>query len=339
MIVITYQVAFHVESKSSSDRWQSAAASSRCGRVCSPPHRPTPSRLVSPSAPLRHVPRQPTAARAEASARFLGSRRVALVIRIARIGPRVERGGKACLARVAGPYSGSMQVPTTSKAGAAPASGDFLARVTAQFTDAALYVETVLVLLLAVGLGALLAYHPSARRKVTSRAALEQPKTFVMYALVGALVGHIVLLNEAMALVVFGIGGLMRFRTDVGEAKDTGRVILAAIVGICCGVQSYLIAVLATIMGWIIIWRLEHQSIGSVQVLGIPTSAMQDSSLAYRKLLEAAGCRVVGETRNPKKSQIEIVFTAPAAFDANTARAQAEELPENERGVPTWEIS
>ena len=30
--------------------------------------------------------------------------------------------------------------------------------------------------------------------------------------------------------VVFGIGGLMRFRTNVGEAKDTGRVILVTVV-------------------------------------------------------------------------------------------------------------
>ena len=224
-------------------------------------------------------------------------------------------------------------------AGVGSASGPVQHSLSSQFGEAELYLETLLVLSLAVALGALLAYHPSTRRKVTSRAALEQPKTFVMYALVGALVGHIVLLNELMALVVFGIGGLMRFRTDVGEAKDTGRVILAAIVGICCGVGSYLIAVLATGFGWLLIWRLERQAIGSVQVLGVDTLKMQASSDAYRKLLEQAGCSIVSESRNPKKSLIELVFTSSRAVDENALRSAGEQLPDETRGVAAWEVS
>ena len=100
--------------------------------------------------------------------------------------------------------------------------------------------------LLAAALGAVIAYHPRTRAKASTLPELEQPKTFIMYALVGAVIAKIVEANSAMAFVVFGIGGLMRFRTDVGPAKDTGRVILTAVVGVCCGLKLLVVAVMAT---------------------------------------------------------------------------------------------
>lgn len=232
-----------------------------------------------------------------------------------------------------------MQLPGIDMGNTQSSVTDLVEQLSAQFVEPARYGRTLFVLGLAVCLGAALAYHPSARRKVTSRETLEQPKTFVMYALVGALAGHIVSLNPAMALVVFGIGGLMRFRTDVGEAKDTGRVILAAIVGICCGVESFLVAVLATAAGWVLIWYLERQVIGSVTVHGVGTDGLTQVSAGYRRVLEALGCRVVGERLNAKKEQIEIVFTAPDSFDVKEASALVQGLPDAPRGVPTWEIS
>lgn len=208
-----------------------------------------------------------------------------------------------------------------------------------QFTQVEVYAQTLLVLLAAVVLAAVLAYHPSTRRKVTTRAELDQPKTMVLYGLVGALVGHVVSLNQMMALVIFGIGGLLRFRTIVGEAKDTGRVILAAIVGICAGLQSFLIAILATAFGFVIIWYLERQNVGSVQILGLETASMQRASSSYRGLLSSAGCRVVGETRNPKKGLIELVFTAPRGVSVQQLEAASEQVEEAARGVAAWEVS
>lgn len=232
-----------------------------------------------------------------------------------------------------------MQLPGLESPPPPPPGRHWLTAVEEQFTQSHLYVETLVVLLTAVLLGAALAYHPALRRKVASRADLEQPKTMVLYALVGALVGHIVSLNPTMALVIFGIGGLLRFRTIVGEAKDTGRVILAAIVGICCGLQTYLIAALATAFAWFIIWYLERQYIGSVQILGLETRQMAGASSAYRKLLGESGCRVVSEQRNPKKGEIEIVFRTSSGIDFEDLKLRAESIEEQQRGVPAWELS
>jgi hypothetical protein len=233
-----------------------------------------------------------------------------------------------------------MQVPGIEVPPAPPrTTGNWLQSLEAEFLDVSLYSETLIVLSVAVVLGSVLAYHPSLRRKITSRAEYEQPKTMVMYALVGALVGHIVALNQTMALVIFGIGGLLRFRTIVGEAKDTGRVILAAIVGICCGLQTYLIAALSTGFAWVIIWYLERQMIGSVQILGLDTTRMQGASDAYRWLLTEAGCKIISERRSTKKGEVELVFRAPAGIDDGQLRLQGEALEESRRGVAAWEFS
>src|SRR5262245_37196458 len=85
-----------------------------------------------------------------------------------------------------------------------------------RFTDLWFMVDMLVVLLLAVGLGAAIAYHPLTRRKATTMEELEQPKTFIMYAMVGAVIGLIVPIYPVMGAVLFGIGGLLRFRTDVG---------------------------------------------------------------------------------------------------------------------------
>lgn len=234
-----------------------------------------------------------------------------------------------------------MQVPGVMPEPAlvAPVSRPWATALQEQFLDVRLYAETLLVLLVAVALGSVLAYHPSLRRKVASRAELEQPKTMIMYALVGALVGHIVSLNPTMALVIFGIGGLLRFRTIIGEAKDTGRVILAAIVGICCGMQTYLIAVLATAAAWVIVWQLERQLIGAVQILGLSIPQMEAASRAYRKLLADATCVVVSEQRNAKKGEVGLVFRAPPSVTVEQLMERTRGLDEAERGVAAWEIS
>src|SRR5262245_34159804 len=89
-----------------------------------------------------------------------------------------------------------------------------------RFTDVWFMLDMAVVLVLAVLLGAAIAYHPLSRSKASSIAELEQPKTFIMYALVGALIGLIVPHYPVMGMVIFGIGGLLRFRTEIGPAKD-----------------------------------------------------------------------------------------------------------------------
>ena len=62
-------------------------------------------------------------------------------------------------------------------------------------------------------------------------ATVEENKALILYAAVSAAVAVLVLEHPAMALVVFGMGGLIRFRTRTGSGLGTGRAIFAVVIG------------------------------------------------------------------------------------------------------------
>ena len=189
------------------------------------------------------------------------------------------------------------------------------------FADGWQLLDMLIVFMLAAGLGAIIAYHPRTRAKASTLAELEQPKTFILYALVGAVIAKIVEANSAMAFVVFGIGGLMRFRTDVGPAKDTGRVILTAVVGVCCGLKLLVVAVMATVFGWVLLWILERETFTRLLVKGVPADGLALSADTYRRILFQAGCRILGERKKVIEGQVSFVFSTPSTFDRERLRA------------------
>jgi NhaP-type Na+/H+ or K+/H+ antiporter len=109
------------------------------------------------------------------------------------------------------------------------------------FTDAAQIAQLALGIAVALALAALLAFHPKRRGRVRDEADLSYPNTILLFAVVGAIVAQIVKVSPAMALVVFGIGGLIRFRTRIGAPDDTGHAILATLVGIAAGMGMFLL--------------------------------------------------------------------------------------------------
>ena len=205
------------------------------------------------------------------------------------------------------------------------------------FSDGWLLLDMACVLLLALALGAVIAYHPTARRKATSLEQLDQPKTFLMYSMVAAVAAQIVEIQPAMAFVIFGIGGLMRFRTDVGVAKDTGRVILVTVVGLCCGLKIYIVAVPATVIGWILIFLLEQQITGIIRVHGVGEQALLESTRAHRALIADAGCKIIGEQTKFIKREFNFVVKAPATLDRQKLQEKFDALPNGTRGVVDWE--
>ena len=209
----------------------------------------------------------------------------------------------------------------------------------AAFTDIGFFADMIVVLSLSVGLASLIAYHPLARQKVSSIEQLEQPKTFIMYAMVAAVIAQIVVVQPSMALVIFGIGGLLRFRTNVGEAKDTGRVILVTVVGLCCGLDLYVIAILATVFGWVIIYTLESRIAGRIVVQGVDVRLLSRASEAYRVILHKADCSIVGSETNVKKGMISLVFKAPRTFSPESLKSDFEGVDDELKGSVDWQMS
>jgi len=102
----------------------------------------------------------------------------------------------------------------------------------------------------------LLAYHPIYRGRPKTMEDLELAKTLIIYSVAGALISIICTAAPSMAFVIFGIGGLMRFRTNLDSSKSTGHAIIGTLVGLCWGLGLELVAVLATVFFWAMIFFL-----------------------------------------------------------------------------------
>jgi hypothetical protein len=208
------------------------------------------------------------------------------------------------------------------------------------FTDVAFLGQALLALALATLLGALLAYHPRRRRTVDSVAAADAPKVFILYAVIGAAIGIMVLqYGLVVGFVVFGIGGLTRFRTDLPNAPDTGRLILITLVGLSCGLDLPHLAVLTAAFGFVVLMVLDARGTYHIEVKGLERTTVGAAADAYRDVLQREGCQIVGERKSFAKEQVTFIFHAPHALqrDGLVQRLEAE-VPDKLRGVVDWGV-
>lgn len=208
------------------------------------------------------------------------------------------------------------------------------------FLDGPAMAESLAALLLAIALGALIAFHPTTRRTVDTRQEAELPKVHVMYALVGAVVGVAVLeYGLVIGFVVFGLGGLMRFRTDTESTRDTGRLIIVTLIGLIAGLNLPHLAVLSAIFAWVLIFIFDGHPVYSLEVHEIPKGNVKNASEAYRAVLADLRCKLISEDRSFSKSKIEYVFRAPRnTTQSGLHAALCERVPAELRGEIDWDI-
>lgn len=208
------------------------------------------------------------------------------------------------------------------------------------FLDFPYLLGSLVALLLATVLGAVIAFHPTVRRSVDTREEAELPKVYVMYALVGAVVGVIVLeYGLVVGFVVFGLGGLMRFRTDTTSARDTGRLIIVTLIGLISGLNLPHFAVLTTLFAWVLIYIFDGHPVCHLEVHEVPSGQVKAAAEAYRRVLGELGCTVIRENKAFGKHRLKFIFRAPrnSSQDGLTA-ALCERVPPEVRGELDWEV-
>ncbi|MEV8468106.1 hypothetical protein AB0T83_15115 [Fluviibacterium sp. DFM31] len=125
----------------------------------------------------------------------------------------------------------------------------------AQLTEWREMGQFLLALLEVTVMTAAVAYHPANRAEGRKGAAFQLTGTLFVYALIGMVVGFLVMHHGAIiGFVIFGIGGLLRFRTDVDTMSDTMRLILVTLIGLCVGLDLPVMAVITTASAWAIMY-------------------------------------------------------------------------------------
>ncbi len=208
------------------------------------------------------------------------------------------------------------------------------------FADFSFLLSALLTLTLAAILGAAIAYHPRHVQTADTLEEIEAPKVYIMYAVIGALIGIMVVkYGLVVGFVLFGIGGLIRFRTVLRSASLTGHVIFVTLIGLSCGLDLPHVAVLATAFGFVLIYVLNARITYRINVRALPSERVAEAAAAYREVLEQQGCRIMSEKTNPGKERVIFIFRSAR----HVTRHHLEELLEAKidaslTGSVDWEI-
>lgn len=202
-------------------------------------------------------------------------------------------------------------------------------------------IETyVISLFVAISLSMVIAFHPKTYGKKENISEIEAPKSLIFYGMIGSLVGATVAdYGPELGLIFFGLGGLMRFRSNTGTSQQTGRLILVALVGLCCGLKMLYIAAISTMVGWILIYFLERRTIYQIDIKGVKSKIFPDTVIAYRHALKKLKCKIINEKKNIDKSKVSFIFSSPPNMNyerlENSLRQQ---ISEEEQGSIDWNI-
>jgi hypothetical protein len=191
----------------------------------------------------------------------------------------------------------------------------------AQMAQPFFILRLLLSLTLSVVTASVIAWHPrSANREAL--AELEERKTLMLLGMVGAAVAELSMINHSLALVIFGIGALLRFRTVLDNPKVTGKAILVVVIGLACGVGAWAMAIFLTAFSWVLIFLLESRTAVRLQIRlskGVDPEPVFGSA---QSLLIARGCHMQSSALNKAKSQLVFLMHVPASLDLNQLKAE-----------------
>jgi hypothetical protein len=195
-------------------------------------------------------------------------------------------------------------------------------------------------LLLAAALGAAIAYHPRHIQTADTFEEIEATQIYILYAVIGSITGILVVqYGMAVGFVLFGIGALIRFRTVLRSASLTGRLIFVTLIGLSCGLDLPHVAVLVTLIGFLLIFFLDARFTFRIYIRGLPSDSVAESARAYREALENESCRIVREKKDPDRGRVTFIVRAAKIDVGRNLEASLENRIEKSlKGSVDWEV-
>src|SRR6478752_3011809 len=185
-----------------------------------------------------------------------------------------------------------------------------------QFGHPEFMLRLFLSLSLAVACAWAIAWHPRRSSLANPLADLEERKTLILLGMVGAIVAELSGSSQTLAFVIFGIGALLRFRTVLDNPKLTVKAIIVVIVGLACGMGSWVMAVFVTIFSWILIFLLESRLACRIRIrLDDDEADLEQTFSTVQSMLVSRGCRLQNAALYKGKQQLEFFLHIPAELD------------------------
>lgn len=208
------------------------------------------------------------------------------------------------------------------------------------FSDLDFLLAAFFNLISAAALGAVIGYHPRRLRTSDTLEEIEAPKVSIVYAVIGSLIGILVVkYGMTMGFVLFGIGALIRFRTVMRSAQLTGQVIFVTLIGLTCGLDLPHVATLATAFDFVLTYILEARITYRVDVRGLPLDRFAEAAEAYRAVLAGRRYRVLSEMKRPERGRVSFIFRSAGRDTRQHIEGLFDEnIDASLRGSLDWEV-
>jgi len=186
---------------------------------------------------------------------------------------------------------------------------DVRAKGWAQLLNAREMLDFGLAVIEACVLTLIVSLHPVNLADRHTRADFDRPRTFFIHMLIGLTVGFLVLHHGyIIGFVIFGIGGLLRFRSESTSAQDTTRLIIATLFGLCIGLDLPVIAFFAALTGWVALYLFSQRIKVSVEVKFGEKKNIQQCTERLIALLDERGFKTLGHSKAKFKPIVSFVL-------------------------------
>ncbi len=226
---------------------------------------------------------------------------------------------------------GSSMIPLFEQQESHPINSKTLQSSIDHFTNPWFVTSLLLGLAVAAICGLAIAWHPRRSGKGDPVEDLEQRNTLIVLAMVGAIVSELVRVEPTMALVVFGIGGLIRFRTVLDNPKVTGKAIMVVVVGLAAGLGELAMAVFFTVFAWLLIFWLDSNVGFRIRLKLGNRGDSKATLIALLEMIRRSGGRTASAEEYEHKQQIVVVGKLPSSVDPVKFKAAlVQKLPQGE---------
>ncbi|MGB8343207.1 MAG: MgtC/SapB family protein [Chthoniobacterales bacterium] len=191
-----------------------------------------------------------------------------------------------------------------------------------QFGHPEFILRLFLSLSLAVGCAWAIAWHPRRSSLMDPLSDLEERKALILLGVVGAVVAELSKSSQTLAFVIFGIGALLRFRTVLDNPKLTGKAIMVVVVGLACGMGSWVMAIFVTAFSWLLVYWLDSHSSCRIRIRLADEVDPQPVFGMVQSLLISHRCRLQSSALYEDKGQMVFLLYLPAGVDPKKLEAE-----------------
>ncbi|WP_223426982.1 hypothetical protein [Tateyamaria pelophila] len=219
-----------------------------------------------------------------------------------------------------------------------PADVEVRGRGWSQIINISEMLDFTLTVLETTVLTAFLVFHPSHFRQRASN--VDMRKGMFLFSFIGMLTGFLVLHHGYLiGFVIFGIGGLFRFRMESSSIADTGKLVIVSLIGLAAGLDLPVMSLVAAVAAWIVIWAFGGSEKLTLEVKFDEQAEPQLAMLRLQDHLVQNGFSVSSVSKTKFKPTAQYLLIARKSEDqTRLIREMVEVRSQSGSGVVDWQV-